>query len=100
MIRTRITEMYGVEHPIVQGGLQAVAIAPLTAAVANAGAMGFMTALSYETPEDLRRGIAECRDLTDRPFGINITLLPALHPLSFPDSAPHPGRRRSRCRQR
>ena len=84
MIRTRITEMYGVEHPIVQGGLQALAIAPLTAAVANAGAMGFMTALSYETPEDLRKGIAECRDLTDRPFGVNITLLPALHPPDYP----------------
>ena len=84
MIRTRITEMYGVDHPIVQGGLQAVAVAPLTAAVANAGAMGFMTALSYETPEDLRKGIAECRDLTDRPFGVNITLLPALHPPDYP----------------
>ena len=84
MFRTRITDLYGVEHPIVQGGLQAVAIAELTSAVANAGAMGFMTALSYETPEDLRKGIAKCRDMTDRPFGINITLLPALDPPDYP----------------
>jgi len=84
MFRTRITDLYGVEHPIVQGGLQAVAVAELTSAVANAGAMGFMTALSFETPEDLRRGIAQCRDMTDRPFGINITLLPSLNPPDYP----------------
>ncbi|MBU1226224.1 MAG: nitronate monooxygenase family protein [Actinobacteria bacterium] len=84
MFRTRITDLYGVEHPIVQGGLQVVGVAELTAAVANAGAMGFMTALSYETPEDLRRAIAKCRGLTDRPFGVNITLLPALHPPDYP----------------
>lgn len=84
MFRTRITEMFGVEHPIVQGGLQAVAVPELTAAVANAGAMGFMTALSFEDPETLRKEIARCRDLTDRPFGINITLLPALNPPDYP----------------
>jgi nitronate monooxygenase len=84
MFRTRITELFGVEHPIVQGGLQAVATADLTAAVADAGAMGFITALSFPTPEDLRAEIRRCRDLTDRPFGVNITLLPALTPPDYP----------------
>ena len=84
MFRTRITDLYGVEHPIVQGGLQVVGVAELTAAVANAGAMGFMTALSYETPEDLRRAIGRCRDMTDKPFGVNITLLPSLNPPDYP----------------
>ena len=84
MFSTRITELFGVEHPIVQGGLQVVGVAELTAAVANAGAMGFMTALSFETPEDLRREIARCRDMTDGPFGVNITLLPSLTPPDYP----------------
>lgn len=84
MIKTRITELFGVDHPVVQGGLQWVATAELTAAVANAGAMGFMTALSHRTPEDLRAEIRRCRDMTDRPFGINITLLPTLTPPDYP----------------
>jgi len=84
MFSTRITELFGVEHPIVQGGLQVVGVAELTAAVANAGAMGFMTALSFETPEDLRKEIARCRDMTDGPFGVNITLLPSLTPPDYP----------------
>ncbi len=84
MFSTRITRLFGVEHPIVQGGLQVVGVAELTAAVANAGAMGFMTALSFETPEDLRKEIARCRDMTDGPFGINITLLPSLTPPDYP----------------
>jgi len=84
MFQTRITDLYGVEHPIVQGGLQVVGVAELTSAAANAGAMGFMTALSFETPEDLRKEIARCRDMTDRPFGINITLLPSLNPPDYP----------------
>lgn len=84
MLNTRITELYGVEHPVVQGGLQVVGVADLTAAVANAGAMGFITALSFETPEDLRAEIRRCRDMTDKPFGINITLLPSLTPPDYP----------------
>lgn len=84
MFTTRITELFGVDHPVVQGGLQAVATAELTAAVANAGAMGFLTALSFETPEILREEIHKCRDMTDRPFGVNITLLPALKPPDYP----------------
>jgi len=84
MFQTRITDLYCVQHPIVQGGLQAVGVAELTSAVANAGGMGFMTALSFPTPELLRKGIAQCRDMTDKPFGINITLLPALEPPDYP----------------
>jgi NAD(P)H-dependent flavin oxidoreductase YrpB (nitropropane dioxygenase family) len=81
MLRTRVTEMFGVDHPIMQGGLQWVATADLVAAVANAGAMGFITALSFDSPARLREEIRRCRDLTDRPFGVNITLLPTMrHP--------------------
>jgi nitronate monooxygenase len=84
MLKTRITEMFGVDHPIVQGGLQWVATSDLTAAVANAGAMGFMTALTHKDPEKLRADIRRCRDLTDKPFGVNITLLPSLTPPDYP----------------
>ncbi len=77
-MKTRITELFGVEHPIVQGGLMWIATAELTSAVANAGAIGFMTALTHETPEGLRDEIRRCRDMTDRPFGINLTFLPTL----------------------
>lgn len=83
MFHTRITEMFGVDHPIVQGGLQWVANADLVAAVANAGAMGFVTALSFESPERLRQEIHRCRDLTDKPFGVNITLLPTMRPPDY-----------------
>ena len=80
MLKTRFTEMFGIEHPIVQGGMQWVGRAELVAAVANAGALGFITALTQPTPEDLRREIARCRDMTDKPFGVNLTILPALKP--------------------
>jgi NADH:quinone reductase (non-electrogenic) len=80
VIRTRFTETFGVEHPIVQGGMQWVGRAPLVAAVANAGALGFVTALTQPTPEDLVKEIARCRELTDRPFGVNLTILPTINP--------------------
>jgi nitronate monooxygenase len=80
MLKTRFTEMFGVEHPIVQGGMQWVGRAELVAAVANAGALGFITALTQPTPDDLRREIARCRELTDKPFGVNLTILPTLTP--------------------
>jgi len=80
MIKTRFTELAGVDHPIVQGGMQWVGRAELVAAVANAGALGFITALTQPTPEDLSREIARCRDLTDKPFGVNLTILPAIKP--------------------
>lgn len=84
MFKTRITELFGVEHPVVSGGMQWVSTAPLVAAVANAGAMGFMTALSHPEPEALRAEIRRCRELTDKPFGVNITLLPTLRPPDYP----------------
>src|SRR3984957_12479239 len=80
MIKTRFTELVGVEHPIVQGGMQWVGRAELVAAVANAGALGLITALTQPTPEDLTKEIARCRDLTDKPFGVNLTILPSIKP--------------------
>jgi nitronate monooxygenase len=80
MLNTRFTETFGVEHPIVQGGMMWVGVAELVAAVANAGALGFLTALTQPTPEDLVKEIARCRELTDRPFGVNLTILPAINP--------------------
>ena len=80
MFKTRITEMFGIEHPIVQGGMQWVGRAELVSAVANAGALGFITALTQPTPEDLSREIERCKSMTDRPFGVNLTILPALKP--------------------
>jgi NADH:quinone reductase (non-electrogenic) len=83
MIRTRFTEMFGVEHPIVQGGMQWVGRAELTSAVANAGALGFLTALTQPTPEALVKEIARCRETTDKPFGVNLTILPTLVPRPY-----------------
>jgi nitronate monooxygenase len=75
--------MFGVEHPIVQGGMQWVGRAELTSAVANAGALGFLTALTQPTPEALVKEIARCREMTDKPFGVNLTLLPTLIPPNY-----------------
>ncbi|MGA4787249.1 NAD(P)H-dependent flavin oxidoreductase [Nocardia sp. AB354] len=80
MLRTRFTEMFGIEHPIVQGGMMHVGRAELVAAVANAGALGFITALTQPTPDDLRREIERTRQLTDKPFGVNVTILPSINP--------------------
>ena len=80
MIKTRFTELFGVEHPIAQGGMQWVGRATLVSAVANAGALGFITALTQPTPEDLTKEIGRCRDWTDKPFGVNLTILPAIKP--------------------
>lgn len=79
-LRTRFTEMFGVEHPVVQGGMQWVGRAELVAAVANGGGLGFITALTQPTPEKLTEEIARCRSLTDKPFGVNLTILPAIKP--------------------
>jgi NAD(P)H-dependent flavin oxidoreductase YrpB (nitropropane dioxygenase family) len=80
MIKTRFTETFGVEHPIVQGGMQWVGRAELVAAVANAGALGFLTALTQPTPDALTKEIARCREMTDKPFGVNLTILPSISP--------------------
>jgi len=79
-IKTRFTEMFGIEHPIVQGGMQWVGRAPLAAAVSDAGGLGLITALTQPTPDDLRREIDRARKLTDKPFGVNLTILPAITP--------------------
>jgi nitronate monooxygenase len=79
-IKTSFTEMFGVEHPIVQGGMQWVGRAELVSAVANAGALGFLSALTQPTPEALAAEIRRCRDMTDKPFGVNLTILPTINP--------------------
>jgi len=80
MIKTRFTELFGIEYPIIQGGMQGVSKAELVAAVANAGGLGFLSALTQPTPEDLVNEIARTRTLTDKPFGVNLTILPSLVP--------------------
>jgi NADH:quinone reductase (non-electrogenic) len=83
MIKTRFTEMFGVEAPITCGGMTRVGKADLIAAVANAGALGFITAHSAGKPEDLAREVQRCRDQTDKPFGVNLTILPSITPIPY-----------------
>ncbi|MDV7352078.1 nitronate monooxygenase family protein [Rhodococcus oxybenzonivorans] len=83
MIKTRFTDIFGVDHPIVCGGMTAVGKAELIAAVAEAGALGFLTALTQPTPEALAAEIGRVRDLTDKPFGVNLTILPTLDPVPY-----------------
>lgn len=75
-MKTRITELFGIQHPIIQGGMHFVGLAELTAAVSNAGGLGLITALTQRTPELLAKEIARCREMTDKPIGVNITFLP------------------------
>ena len=79
-LQTRFTEMFSIDYPIVQGGMQWVGRAELVAAVANAGALGFLTALTQPTPAALVAEIRRCKDLTDKPFGVNLTILPTINP--------------------
>ena len=83
MIKTRITEMFGVKYPIVMGGMTGVGYGDLVAAVANAGALGFITAHMFPTAEDLMKEIEHTRELTDQPFGVNMTILPSLNPIPY-----------------
>jgi nitronate monooxygenase len=83
VLATRFTREFGVDHPIVCGGMTAVGKAELIAAVANAGALGFLTALTAGSPEDLAKEIARCRTMTDRPFGVNLTILPTIDPVPY-----------------
>lgn len=78
-IRTRITDMLGIEHPIVQGGMQGVGIAELASAVSNAGGLGILTALTQPTPEALGFEIERCRKMTRKPFGVNLTVFPTVN---------------------
>ncbi|MEM8811686.1 MAG: nitronate monooxygenase family protein [Pseudomonadota bacterium] len=84
-MKTRITELFGIEHPIIQGGMHHVGYAELAAAVSNAGGLGIITGLTQRTPEDLAREIAKCHELTDRPFGVNLTFLPAFTAPPYPE---------------
>ena len=79
-MKTRITELLNIRYPIIQGGMMWVGRAELAAAVSNAGGLGILTALTQPTPEALREEIRRCRSMTDKPFGVNITILPAIEP--------------------
>ena len=83
-MKTRITELFGIEHPIIQGGMHWVGFAEMAAAVSNAGGLGLITGLTQRTPDALAAEIARCREMTDRPFGVNITFLPAVTPPDYP----------------
>ena len=83
-MRTRITELFGIQHPIIQGGMHYVSFAELAAAVSNAGGLGIISALTQKTPADLANEIARCREMTEKPFGVNLTLLPALNVPNYP----------------
>jgi len=84
-MRTAITEMFGIRHPIIQGGMHYVGFAELASAVSNAGGLGIITGLTQKTPELLAREIARCRDMTDKPFGVNLTFLPAFTAPPYPE---------------
>ena len=83
-MKTRITELFGIQHPIIQGGMHFVGFAELAAAVSNAGGLGIITGLTQRTPEDLAKEIARCNDMTDKPFGVNLTFLPVVAAPDYP----------------
>jgi nitronate monooxygenase len=83
-MKTRITELFNIKHPIVQGGMHYVGFAELAAAVSNAGGLGIITALTLKTPADLAKEILRCRDMTDKPFGVNLTFLPTVSSPDYP----------------
>jgi NADH:quinone reductase (non-electrogenic) len=83
-MKTRITELFGIEHPIIQGGMHYVGFAEMAAAVSNAGGLGIITGLTQRTPELLATEIARCREMTDKPFGVNLTFLPSVNTPDYP----------------
>ena len=83
-MKTKITELFDIEHPIIQGGMHYVGFAELAAAVSNAGGLGIITGLTQGTPEKLANEIAKCKDMTDKPFGVNLTFLPSITPPDYP----------------
>src|SRR5512147_77984 len=83
-MKTRITELFGIAHPIIQGGMHYVGFAEMAAAVSNAGGLGIITGLTQRTPENLAKEIGRCREMTDKPFGVNLTFLPAVTPPDYP----------------
>lgn len=84
-MKTAITEMFGIRHPIIQGGMHYVGFAELASAVSNAGGLGIITGLTQKTPELLAKEIARCHDMTDQPFGVNLTFLPTLSSPPYPE---------------
>ena len=86
-MKTRITKLLGIEHPIIQVGMQWVGLAELASAVSNAGGLGIITALTQPTPEDLLKEIERCQSLTDKPFGVNLTILPTIKPVPYDEYA-------------
>jgi nitronate monooxygenase len=84
MLKTKITEMFGIQHPIIQGGMHYVGFAEMAAAVSNAGGLGIITGLTQKTPEDLAKEIARCHKMTDKPFGVNLTFLPMFNQPDYP----------------
>jgi nitronate monooxygenase len=84
-MKTRITELFAIEHPIIQGGMHYVGFAEMAAAVSNAGGLGIITALTLPTPDDLSKEIARCHEMTDKPFGVNLTFLPAFTAPPYPE---------------
>lgn len=83
-MKTRITELLGIQHPVIQGGMHHVGLAELASAVSNAGGLGIITGLTQPTPEDLANEIARCKSMTDKPFGVNLTFLPGISVPDYP----------------
>ena len=84
-MKTAITELFGIQHPIIQGGMHYVGFAELAAAVSNAGGLGIITGLTQKTPERLAKEIARCRDMTNKPFGVTLTFLPSFSAPPYPE---------------
>ncbi|MFZ3033765.1 MAG: nitronate monooxygenase family protein [Parvibaculum sp.] len=84
-MKTRITELFGIQHPIIQGGMHFVGLAEMASAVSNAGGLGIITGLTQSTPELLAKEIAKCNDMTDKPFGVNLTFLPGFANPPYPE---------------
>ena len=84
MIKTKITELFDIEHPVIQGGMHYVGFAEMAAAVANAGGLGIITGLTQKSPDDLAKEIAKCHEMTDKPFGVNLTFLPGFQEPDYP----------------
>ena len=83
-MKTRITELFGIQHPIIQGGMHYVGFAELASAVSNAGGLGIITGLTQKSPEDLSKEIKRCKKMTDKPFGVNLTFLPMINSPDYP----------------
>src|SRR3990167_5844337 len=83
-MKTQITELFGIQHPIIQGGMHYVGFAELASAVSNAGGLGMITGLTQKSPEALANEIRRCREMTDKPFGVNLTFLPTVSSPDYP----------------